>query len=448
MLVLLLVGYLVILSVGLLWFRLPPLTILVLSAGTVMVVAMALQPLLALHGFLLLLFVEHAFGSRQGITGVKMIGALIVVAWLMSMAARRGTRIRFDRFSIGLGLFIAWCGVALIYALDDRAAVSRTLTFVQLAFACLMFSSVVDTPSKLRGVLWAFVIWSTLSTLYSLLQAVGGREVIVRGLVGDRNLFAVILNVAIVGAYFLMQSSRPGPSRLLLGLILPVLLLGLALTLSRGGLVVLTIAMIAIWYRAARERRVLALIGSVVLLSCFTYLLPERFWQRARSIVPVMQQQVDTFGMRVKLWTIGYRMVVDRPVVGVGPGNFITASPRYARGAMLQFQLGPHNSYVGIAAENGVVGLVLFCLIHVMILRSVANTIRAAKAHGLEEIRMLGMTVEICLIVLMVGGLSISLYYSKYLWLFLGLGVALAQMGERLGDPRARIGAKTAGAAA
>lgn len=141
--------------------------------------------------------------------------------------------------------------------------------------------------------------------------------------------------------------------------------------------------------------------------------------------------------MRVKLWTAGLRMIEDRPIVGVGPGNFVTASPRYSRGEMLRFQLGPHNSYVGIAAENGLVGLGLFLLLHFLTLRTVAHAVRFAQAHSLSEVRALGLGVEVCLIVLMTAGLSIGIYYSKYLWLFLGLAASTRGMFQEEESARA-----------
>src|SRR3989304_5970566 len=83
------------------------------------------------------------------------------------------------------------------------------------------------------------------------------------GLVGNRNLLATYINVAIVCAYLLHQETRDGARRIVLAACLPILFLGLALTFSRAGLIVLVFALVLVWYRAARQRKFLLLVGSI-----------------------------------------------------------------------------------------------------------------------------------------------------------------------------------------
>ncbi|MBI4241878.1 MAG: O-antigen ligase family protein [Candidatus Rokubacteria bacterium] len=421
-------AYLSLLSIALIWIHLPPDTVLVLTAGGIGVVLLALRPLLAIHAFLALLHVENVVSTREGLTVMKMVGALVLASWLLSIAVRRRIGIRFDAFLVLSLLFLVWSGVSLVYAVDPDQAVRRVLSFAQLVLAALMFISVVDTVPRLRTVAWAIVGWTCVSTIVAIALYYAGATPVARGLVGDRNLLAAYINIAIVTAYFLFLTTPNALARFLLSVSLAIFFLGLALTFSRGGLLVLGVGLLAVWYRVARERSFLILLASAALLCIVSLLLPEAFWYRAASIVPAVKRQEDTFGLRVKVWQTGLRMIEDRPIAGVGPGNFVVALPRYARGEVNRLQLGPHSSYVGIAAELGLVGLALFLTLHLVALRSAARAARRGAQVNDAELRYLAVAMEVCIVVSMAVGLSIGFYYSKYLWIFFGLAMGVGRM--------------------
>jgi hypothetical protein len=96
---------------------------------------------------------------------MKVIGGVVLGGWFVSMGFQRKTGFKFDRIVIVLSLFLVWCGVTVAFALEPEVALSQVFTYTQLALATLMFSSVGDTPGRMRGVYWSFVIWVTVSTL-------------------------------------------------------------------------------------------------------------------------------------------------------------------------------------------------------------------------------------------------------------------------------------------
>src|SRR5439155_16791959 len=212
---------------------------------------------------------------------------------------------------------------------------NRTFQYVQYALTTLMFGSVVDTPDRMRRVCWSFAIWATISTIVAVAMYYLGMTPTASGLLVNRNLLATYINIAIVCAYLLHQGMRAGFGRMFLITTLPVLFLGIGLTFSRGGLISLAVTLLLVWYRVARKGGILLLAGSIGMICLLTYVLPSTFWRRAESIVPAISRQQDTFGSRVKLWRAALRMVEDRPMFGVGPGNFVKAYPRYARGREL-----------------------------------------------------------------------------------------------------------------
>lgn len=423
-------GYVMMLAAALIWLHLSPLIILGMTVGGVALTACTLRPILAIHGLIMLLHCQAVLArSDVGDLAAKGMGAVIVLSWVLNMAVNRKRRIQIDGLVLMMILFVLWCGSLIMVSIDSRVATGRTMTFVQLVVGAIIFASVVDSSAKLRTVYRAFVAWTAFSALIGIAQYLSGMPQAV-GLIGNRNSFAMYVNIALVCAYLLHQGSRRPIEKIMLAMSIPVLFLALALTFSRAGLIALGVAMTFVLFKAARERRFQILIASSVLIVLIAAFLPAAFWSRAGSIVPSIQRQEDTFGLRVSLWKAGIRMVADHPITGVGPGNFKVALPKYAQGVMMGRGLGAHNSYVSVAAEMGTVGLALFLLLHVIVLRRIHRASAEAVRSDNKDIAFFALTAETCIYVIMLTALSGHLEYTKYLWIFFGLAIALSKLPE------------------
>jgi O-antigen ligase len=423
-------GYVLMLAAALIWLRLSPIIILGMTVGGVALAACTLRPILAVHGLIALLHCQSVLaGSAVGQAATKGMGAVIVLSWLLNMAVNRKRRMQIDGLLLTMMLFVLWCGLLIMVSIDVGLAVLRTTTYVQLVIGAAMFGTVIDNPGRLRGVYRAIVAWTTFSALIGIAQYLSGMPHAV-GLVGNRNIFAMYVTIALVCAYLLHQSARRPLERTVLAMSIPVLFVALALTFSRTGLIVLGAAMILVFAKAAKDRRFLILIVSSVLIVLIAMFLPTAFWSRAGTIVPSIERQDDTFGIRVSLWKIGMRIVADHPIRGVGPGNFIIAMSRYGKGEMLGKRYGTHNSYVSVASELGLVGLTLFLILHIMALRRIHRRSAAAARSGDDDIALLALTAQACILIIMLSGMSAHLDYSKYLWIFFGLAIALDRMPE------------------
>ncbi len=418
------IGYAFLLCLALLWLHVSPVMILGLTAGGAATLLIGLQPYIGVQALVMLLFLEGAVSTVEGVTGMKVLGVVILLAWIGNLAMRRSASSRFDLFAVALLGFLGWGSITVIYANDGALATTRMLTFAQLGLVAMMFSSVVDSPKRLRGVYAAYVVWALVSTLIAIGGYYLGFSAVASGLVGNRNLLALYVNVAIVCAYLLHQTTESRVVRTAIALAIPVFFLGLALSFSRTGLIVQGVALLAVWYRVARQKGFLILGGSLAALALITVLLPTAFWQRAGSIVPVIERQQDTFGLRVRLWKAGMKMIQDHPVTGVGPGNFVITARRYAQGEMRAFQLSAHNTYVSVAAETGIVGLAAFLLLAVLALRDSRKAIHAARAAGRRDLETYAIISEVCLLVVMATGVTMTVEGLKIFWFLLGLSLA------------------------
>ncbi len=424
------IGYLVILSIALIWLHLSPEVVLALTVGGFGLLVLGMNPLIGVHAFLMLSYVEYAVPEKEGLSGMKLMGAVILSGWLITTIMQRRLNLRFNGLLLVILFFFAWCGVSTLNAIYVDPALGRMFTFGQLIAATAMFYSVVDTVPKLRGVFWATVIWTTLSTIIALVMYYLGMTPVAVGLIGNRNLLATYISIAVVCAYLLYQITDSKLSKLLLLGLLPVLFLGLALTLSRTGLIALSMALLVVWYRILRDQGFLLLAGSMALLCFIVFILPDTFWIRVGTIVPAVERQEDTFGIRMQLWKVGMRMVEDRPITGVGPANYIPAFDRYARGPIRKRRLVAHNSYVSVAAEEGLVGLALFLVLNFMVLTYARRTVYAAARLKFRELGISATIVEVSMLIIMVEALSGSSEHMKYQWIFTGLALSLKRIAD------------------
>src|SRR5206468_1030640 len=154
-----------------------------------------------IHLFLMMFYFENAFG--EDVPVMKAVGAAVLAGWLLNVTIRRSARLNLHALVVFIALFVLWCGVTALFAEDSQEAIMSTLQFAQLGIATLMVSSVLDTTNKVRGLCWAIVFWTTLSTLIAIVMYYTGRTAVAQGLMQNRNLLAIHINVAVISAYIL-----------------------------------------------------------------------------------------------------------------------------------------------------------------------------------------------------------------------------------------------------
>jgi len=123
---------------------------------------------------------------------------------------------------------------------------------------------------------------------------------------------------------------------------------------------------------------------------------------------------------RVLLWGDTFRLIFDRPVLGVGTGNFEFNIPNYLSRASLEIKTGmerdsgvehmvfrAHNEYLEVWSETGLIGLAIFLVLLVQIGRSVFRLL-VGYVRGEEEPLVVGLAAAI------LATLTHSLFSSNF----------------------------------
>ena len=212
---------------------------------------------------------------------------------------------------------------------------------------------------------------------------------------------------------------------------------GVFLTGSRGGLIALAVGLAAFIVVGSRWR------GRLVVLMLALTLAGVGYYRYVAS--PDLRGHVSSIGSgsgRVDLWTVGWRMVEDQPVHGVGIGNFPVSSVHYllqpgadVRGKYIVGtpKVG-HNTYLQMWAEAGLVGLMLFLLIVGFCLQSTLKAARLFVRQRDLPMEMLARALFVALAGFLAGAFFTSRVYAKDIWLLLGLAPALLAIARSRSD--------------
>jgi len=153
-----------------------------------------------------------------------------------------------------------------------------------------------------------------------------------------------------------------------------------------------------IGFLALRRRWVWAVVALLLLLATMTLalggdrLLPPLVSQRFSDFLPYLQVP-DVRGVhvveRLAHWQAALAMLEDRPLFGVGIGNYVPVYPAYALPGWKDPLGHAHNYYLHIAAETGLLGLAAYLMLLATCLWQGWNTVR--RLSGAEQAVALGI---------------------------------------------------------
>lgn len=127
-----------------------------------------------------------------------------------------------------------------------------------------------------------------------------------------------------------------------------------------------------------------------------------------------------SIGQRFDWWKVSLQLVGEKPIFGHGAGAFETAHNRAIKGSRITPTDNPHNEYLFITAQFGLIGLALFLLI-------IGLQLQEAKGIGVRDRQLLHGV----LLALLAGSLMNSLLFdSQQGHFYLFMSGALLATGE------------------
>ena len=343
----------------------------------------------------------------------KAVGVVVIAVAALELIRHGRVRGLVDPHVLLLA-FAGWAAVSYFWSIEPDRTFDQLLTVGQLAAMVLLVWEFTDGRLGYRVLLGAFVSGCAVVAGATIIGYATGTVDLDRYTASEAvhpNAVGFVVGLAIPFAWYLWATTERPWLRRLFALYLPVAVVAVVLTGSRGGAVTTMIALLVVPFTARAlpsSGRVALVVGVGTCVVLLPSVLPEGPVDRLSTTSDEIEGG-DLNGRR-ELWDAATEIFWDRPVGGVGAG-----ASRFAIEPLTGRQAGAHNSFLSIAAELGTVGLALFGLLLLAVGR------RTISLGSLE-----GRTAAITIVAL-VAGLTIRHWeYDKPTWLTLALLIGLA----------------------
>lgn len=287
-----------------------------------------------------------------------------------------------DKIFLSLILLNLTMYISVFIAMNKRLTITNSIRFSLYLFIFYLISYTIKNKRQISAILNAFLFTAILSSLLTIYQII---KIVIIGnsidkthrissfLENSNNLGAYsILSIFIVIMFMIKCNKKSG--KIFFGFLSLLLFINIIASQSRNALIGLFIGslLVAILY----DKRFIIL---SIILPIILFIIPQSRLRILQIFDPV--QNVSRF----KIWEAAKMMIKDNPIFGIGYENFQLNYPIYVgnnRGTLLVWDgfktLHPHNIFLKIQCELGVLGTIAFIL---FICISLITLIKLSNKH-------------------------------------------------------------------
>jgi putative inorganic carbon (hco3(-)) transporter len=447
---------------------------LVLAAGVALVAALARNA-----SELATLAVVFILYSNLAVVAVRFHGvpylvgaavpALLLIPLVRYLLLQRQKLIITPALPL-LGLFLIVQLVGAVYARNVPEAAGNVVAFaLEGVLLYFLVTNAVRTPETLRRVVWVLLAAGLLLGGVPLYQQITGtfdheyggygqpgtgtfrtgeediegevRQPRAAGAIGEQNRYAQVMLMLLPLALFRFWGERSAWLKVAALVAAAVIAAGVTLAFSRGAAVGFILMLVIMLFLGNIK---LYQVAGFFLAAALLLLALPQYQARLISIPNVVALFSESGGSeeeqpdgairgRATAMVAAALVFADHPVLGVGPGMFRYYSREYGNQLGWRFLEGDreaHSLYLGIAADHGLLGLIVFLAILYVILRDL-NRARRRWAQEQPLLANLATAFFLALVAYMTTGIFLHLSYVRYFWLILGLAAAAAHIAQR-----------------
>lgn len=347
------------------------------------------MPLSFLYPFLHFLQPGIAFPALADFRPMQVVGALVIITHV----GRSSVFLRREAF---LHPAFKWLMVFLLIQMLSvyRTGLSGMVSELGFWLAYLQFTALslllLTDARSLKRYLWgalcgsmcvvAFGIYAVFAQLPS---AVGGRAG-AYGMYENHNDYSFLIIQILPFIYMFARQGAGFFARWFLRVSLVACVVGIFLSLSRGGVLALVLEATLIVCLTMDKKKRLILLPIVFMLGAgaIGYQWAKRAANQGDSYTAD-----DAEASRVELWKAAQAMVIDHPLLGVGSRTFGEKSESYGEISGDNRGKNSHNTYVEIAATSGLIGLFAFYKMLRWLLREIRRPCERAREWWVDSAR-------------------------------------------------------------
>jgi len=318
---------------------------------------------------------------------VLIIIALVVIV----RAAFKGFHSLQKSFFFPLFLVLLSTIASAFNASDRLRAAAAVLQVLEFGLLAWCFS-LVTTPKYFLRVLHAILGVFVFETLVAAGQFADGM-LYPTGTFAAHQEYAFYTSYSAAVAFALWVNEKRSFRKRLYLVILGILLFGSLLGQERAPWLGFIVAgFVVTWYAGKHRKRLLmgfavTILSAIILVVSIPQLRDVTIARFAEAESD--SEQSNSLLSRLALWAVAYQLFLEHPILGVGPKNFVTLVPHYlsVEEMMGSDKMDPHNVWIGVLAEQGIVGLLAYVYFAVTVIRI---GVRVLRQNSVPIIRSVG----------------------------------------------------------
>ncbi len=358
-----------------------------------------------------------AFFSPWSIAGAQTAIIVGLLVWLAKMFF--SGKVSFVRTPLNLPIFLYV--VTLVISVIFSPFKLHSLLALKEEWLLLTFFLIVNNvkeEGKVEKLLTILIFVSTLVGFYAIWQHYSGMDLYRNRLLESRG--EVFLSLGLFdhhltfGGYYMLvfllasviflNARRAGAFRIFDFLAPAVLGLSLVFSYARSAWLGGAVGVLTFGFLKG-GKFVLFLILGIFLLCLLIYVIEPTSWDRIKEIDLSKNKPEST---RIRLWETSIQMIKDKPIWGIGLGNFGKLFHRYKVEGVYDTTCHPHNDFLNVAVNSGLLGLLAYLSIWAVFLYSTIKSVFKNKKSGFSN------TVQMGGIVAIIAFLFASLFQCYY----------------------------------
>ena len=340
---------------------------------------------------------------------------------------------------VGLfALYVAWAGFGYTASIDQGTTLDQTIVMSKILLISFVIANVSRTSWRMRVFmiffLACFALYPARGTLvnYFVIRYTTFGRALWNYIYANPNDLAALTYFPLAVAVAVAVSEPKGwikRAALIGTAILPLIIL---VTQSRGALIGLVASSLIFFVIHSRGRRVKSFLIAAAVGIVLLPFVPSSAWKRFGAMVNLTSTTTIAYAdpegsaeARYNIWRVAGAIIKENPITGIGLGVYPRAHAMYSvRVGVPRTAIGfkdTHSTYLNVAAETGVPGLLLFLLTVAVVAISSERTRR--KARGTVRADQL-LALELGLLAFMLAGIFGS--FAKLSFLYIQLAVMWA----------------------
>ena len=344
------------------------------------------HPIIGTYIYLVIFFFEPNSLWTASIQYEKIVVLVVMVSYALHLALEE-KKFPIHKMDKAFFSFLVVCFLSIWFSPGDLInAWDIFFHLFRLFVVYVLVSRLANTEPRLKIVVWLYILSLVFISAHSTYNYYSGHYHVAMGInrassfgsLGDPNSLASSLVIGMPFLFFMMRHYR---SLLIRGFLASAALLSLwtiIITGSRGGLLGLLACAGVLSIFSRHKLKVISLIIAVFVVSFV--LMPDQYRDRMATITDLGGESSASASARGRIdgLVLGFKFMAERPLSGVGIGNFSWANRNFGNGVWLD----AHNLLGKLAGELGLPGIIAFAAFIYVCVSSIRQTRRKYKNHG------------------------------------------------------------------